>query len=161
MDEKSVITDEMRSLIGVESKSSVYEIQKEPIRRWAEAIGDDNTLYHDEEYASKSRFGGIIAPPGMIGNYYFPVKVGGPPPQVKSPFWRRLNGGNEFEFFKPVQAGDVLTSTTKLVDLQERQGRPGIGRMLIQISETTYKNQKGEVVVKTRNTGITYEGPKD
>ena len=159
MDKESVITDEMRSLIGIESKPSVYEIQKEPIRRWAEAIGDDNPLYHDEKYARKSRFGGIITPPGMVGNYSFPVKVGGPLPQAESPFWRRFNGGNEFEFLKPVQAGDVLTSTTKLVDLQERRGRPGIGRMLIQTIESTFKNQKGEVAVKARNTRITYEGP--
>ena len=157
----SVITDEMRKLIGIESKPSVYEIQKEPIRRWAEAIGDANPLYHDEEYARKSRFGEIVAPPGMVNNYLFPVKVGGPPPQVKSPFWRQLNGGNEYEFLKPIKAGDVLTSTTKLVDLQERQGRPGIGHMLFQVIETTFKNQNGEVVAKTRNTGITYEGSEE
>ncbi len=159
MAQQSVITDEMRKLIGVESSPTVYEVEKEPIRRWAEAIGDENPLYHNEEYAKKSRFKGMIAPPGFVGNYVFPIKAGGPPPRVKSPFWRQLNGGNEYEFLKPVQPGDILTATTKLVDLQERQGRPGIGRMLIQVSETTYKNQKGEVVVKTRGTGITYEGP--
>ena len=161
MAEESVITEEMRSLLGVESEPSVYEIQKEPIRRWAEAIGDPNPLYHDEEYAKKSRRAGIIAPPGMIGNYAFPVKLGGPPPRVTSPFWRVLNGGNEYEFLKPVRPGDVLTATTKLADLQERMGRPGIGRMLIQVLETTYKNQNGEVVVKTRGTGISYEGPTE
>jgi len=161
MDGKSVITDEMRKLIGIESKPAVYEIQSEPIRRWAEAIGDTNPLYHDVEYARKSRFGKIITPPGMIGNYNFAVKVGGMLPQVKSPFWRQLNGGNEYEFLKPVYAGDVLTSTTRLVDLQERRGRPDIGRMLIQATETIYKNQNGEVVVKTRNTIIFYEGPGD
>ncbi len=159
MVQDSVITDEMRSLIGVESEPSIYEIQKEPIRRWAGAIGDSNPLYHDEEYAKKSRYGGIIAPPGLLGNYTFPVKAGGPPPRVKSPFRRILNGGNEYQFFRPVRAGDVLTATTKLADLRERQGSPGIGRMLFQVSETTFKNQKGEVVAKTRNTGISYEGP--
>jgi acyl dehydratase len=161
MAQESVITDEMKSMIGVESEPSIYEIEKESIRRWAEAIGDPNPLYCDEEQAKKSKYGRIIVPPGMIGNYAFPVKSGGPAPRVKSPFWRVLNGGNEYEFFKPVHAGDVLTATTKLVDLQERQGRPGIGRMLIQVHETTYKNQKGEVVVKTRNTVISYEGPTE
>lgn len=158
MAQDSVISDEMRSMIGVESSPSVFEIEKEPIRRWAEAIGDTNPLYHDEEYAKNSRYGGIIAPPGMVGNYSFPVKAGGAGRRVQSPFWRVLNGGNEFEFFKPVRAGDTLTATSKLVELYERQGRPEIGRMLFQVSETTYKNQDGEVVVKTRNTGISYEG---
>ncbi|MFC1874495.1 MaoC family dehydratase N-terminal domain-containing protein [Chloroflexota bacterium] len=161
MAEESIITEEMRSMVGIESKPSVYEIQSEPIRRWAEAIGDDNSLYHDEEYARKSRFGAMIVPPAMIGSYMYPVKSGGPPPKVKSPFWRSLNGGNEYEFYQPIRAGDVLTATAKIVDLQERQGRPGIGRMLIQIRETTYKNQHGELVAKRLNSGITYEGPTE
>lgn len=159
MAEESIITDEMRSLIGVESEPSTFVIEEEPIRRWAEAIGNSNPLYHDTEYAKKSRYRGMITPPGFVGNYSFPVKTGGLSPRVKSPFWRVFNGGNEFEFLKPVRAGDVLTATSKLAELFERQGRPEIGRMLFQVTETTYKNQKGEVVVKTRGTGISYEGP--
>lgn len=159
MAQDSVITDEMRSLVGVESEPSVFEIEKEAIRRWAEAIGDANPLYHDEEYARKSQYGGIIAPPGFIGNYVYPVKVGKPAPRVPSPFSMGLAGGNEYEFFKPIRAGDVLTATTKLADLYERQGRPEIGRMLFQVVETTYKDQKGEVVAKARFTSISYEGP--
>ena len=161
MTQDSVITSEMRSMIGVESEPSIFVIEREPIRRWVEAIGNQNPQYRDEEYSGKRRYGEIIAPPGFVGNYAFPVKVDGPPPRVKSPFWRRFNGGNEYEFFKPVRAGDVLTATTKLADIYERQGRGGIGRMLFQVLETIYKNQKGEVVVKTRNTGISYEGPTE
>ena len=55
---------------------------------------------------------------------------------------------------KPVQAGDVITATTKVVDIYEREGR--LGKMLFVISETTYKNQDGEIVAKARNTGISY-----
>lgn len=159
MTQDSIITDEMRNLIGIESAPTIFEIEKEPIRRWAEAIGDPNPLYRDEEYARKSRYGGIIAPPGFLGNYAFPVKAGGPPPQVRSPFSKGLAGGNEYEFLKPVRVGDVVTATSRLLDLYQRQGRPGIGRMLFQIVETIYQNQEGEVVVKTRQTSISYEGP--
>ncbi len=154
MNEGSIITDEMRAMIGVESEPSVFVIEKEPIRRWAEAIGDPNPLYHDEEYAKKCGYDSIIAPPGFVGNYAFPLKPGQLRVRFGSPLTRRLNAGNEFELFKPVQAGDVLTATTKLADLYEREGR--LGKMLFQITETTYKNQKGEVVVKTRNTGVSY-----
>ncbi len=154
MAKDSVITDEMRTQVGVESEPSVLEIEKEPIRRWAEAIGDSNPLYHDEEYARSCGYDSIIAPPGFVAQYAFPVKVGGPPPRVKSPFTRNLNGGNEYEFFKTVQADDVLTVTMKLAELFEREGR--LGPMLFQIIETTFKNQNGEVVAKARNTGISY-----
>ena len=161
MAQDSVITDEMRSLIGIESEPSIYEIEKEPIRRWVAAIGNPNPLYHDEEYAQKSKYGGIIAPPGFLGNYAYPARVGKPAPQVKLPFTRGLAGGDEYEFFKPVRAGEVLTATTKLVDLYERQGRPGIGRMLFQIIEITHRNQQSEVVAQTRHTAIFYEGPAE
>jgi len=154
MAQDSVITDEMRSLVGVESEPSVYEIEREPIRRWAEAIGDSNPLYHDEEYAKKCGYDSIIAPPGFVGNYDFPVKVGKSARRVRSPLTRNLNGGNEYEFFKTVCAGDILTATTKLADIREREGR--MGKMLFVVYETTFRDEKGEVVAKSRNTGISY-----
>ncbi|MFC1978075.1 MaoC family dehydratase N-terminal domain-containing protein [Chloroflexota bacterium] len=154
MVEDSVITDEMRSMIGVESESSVFEIEKEPIRRWAEAIGDTNSLYRDEEYARKKGYGSIIAPPGFVAQYAYPVKAGQARIGFRNPFTRRLNGGNEYEFFKTVQAGDVLTATTKLVGIYQREGR--MGKMLFVINETTFKNQDGEVAAKTRHTRIYY-----
>ena len=155
MAEESVITDEMRAAVGVESDPSVYEIEKEPIRRWADAIGDTNPLYRDEEYAKSRGYRSIIAPPGFIAQYAFPVKSGGGGRRdFRNPFARMLNGGNEYELLKPVQAGDTISSTTKIAELRERQGR--MGTMLIITSETTYKNQDGDVVARARGTGISY-----
>lgn len=156
MTEESIITDEMRQAINIEGEASVYEIEKEPIRRWAEAIGDPNPLYHDEAYAKSRGFRSLVAPPGFMGQYAFAVKRGkpAPMPQPKRRFTTRLNGGSEYEFFKPIQAGDVITSTSKVVDLFERKGR--LGPMMFTVRETTYKNQDGEIVLKTRGTGIAY-----
>ena len=36
------------------------------IRKYVNGIGDINPLYRDKEYAAKSRYGGIIAPPAFI-----------------------------------------------------------------------------------------------
>src|SRR5512139_4248199 len=36
------------------------------IRRWAQAMQNPNPLYFDEVYASKSRFGRIVAPQSFI-----------------------------------------------------------------------------------------------
>lgn len=156
MAEDSIITDEMKQMLNVESEPSVYEVEKESIRRWAESIGDPNPLYHDEEYARKCGYDSLVAPPGFIVQYAFPVKRGKPIilPEPKGSFKNRLNGGTEYEFLKPIQAGDMITATTKFVDLQERKGR--LGPMLITVRETTYKNQKDEIVVKSRGTGISY-----
>jgi acyl dehydratase len=155
MAEESVITDEMRAAIDVESEPSIYEIEKEPIRRWADSIGDSNPLYHDEAYARSKGYRSIIAPPGFIAQYAFPVKAGGGGRRnFRNPFTRMLNGGNEYELFKPVQAGDTISATSKIAELRERPGR--MGPMLFIISETTYKNQDGDIVAKARGTGISY-----
>jgi len=153
MSQGLVITDEMRSMIGIESEPSVYEIEKEPIRRWAEATGNPNPLYNDEEYAKSKGYRSIIAPPGFVENYDYPIKAGKRRP-LSHISTRTLNGGNEYEFFKPVQAGDVLTATSKLVQLFEREGR--LGKMMFMVYEDTCKNQKGELVTKARWTGISY-----
>jgi len=156
MTEESIITDEIRQALNVESEPSVYEIEKEPIRRWADAIGDLNPLYHDEEYAKKCGYRSLVAPPGFMGQYAFAVKRGKPAPMPRSrrSFTTNLNGGSEYEFLKPIQAGDVITATSKVVDIFERKGR--LGPMLFTVRETTYKNQKGEIVLKSRGTGISY-----
>ncbi len=67
MADDSVITDEMKAADGVESEPSVYEIERSSIRRWAEAIGDTNPLYRDEEYA-KSKGDGDLAE-GLRGGH--------------------------------------------------------------------------------------------
>jgi acyl dehydratase len=150
----SVITEEMKNAIGVESDPTMYEIEKAPIRRFAESIGDTNPLYRDEEYAKSKGYRGLVAPPAFIGQYAFPVKYGKQNATFKSPFTQNLNGGSEYEYFAPVCSGDVIYATNKVADIRERDG--GMGRMLIVVNETTYTNQDGDVVAKSRGTGISY-----
>ncbi|MDP2920462.1 MAG: MaoC family dehydratase N-terminal domain-containing protein [Dehalococcoidia bacterium] len=156
MTQGSVITDEMRKAIGVESEPTILQIEKEPIRRFAEAIGDPNPVYHDEEYAKKLGYRSVIAPPGFHPQYSFPLKKPSRPagPRFRSPFTRMLNGGNEYEFSQPIQAGDILSMTSRLADIYERPGR--MGPMLFTISEEIFRNQKGETVLIMRHTGISY-----
>ena len=154
MTSDSVITEEMKNAIGVESEPSVYEIEKEPIRRFAESIGDPNPLYRDEAYAKSKGYRGLVAPPAFMGQYAFPVKWGRPKATFKRPFVRNLNGGSEYEFYKVICSGDVISATTKVADIRERDG--SMGKMLIVVAETTYTNQDGDIVAKSRGTGISY-----
>jgi acyl dehydratase len=71
---------------------------------------------------------------------------------VQAGYWRVLDGGMEYEFFKPVKAGDTIKSVSVVKDIVEREGRTG--KMVLMITETTYTNQKGEVVAKARGTSI-------
>ncbi|MDP6072675.1 MAG: MaoC family dehydratase N-terminal domain-containing protein, partial [SAR202 cluster bacterium] len=69
--------------------------------------------------------------------------------------------GDEWESFKPVRPGDVLSVTTILGDIWEKQGRPGIGRMLFVRVDNTIRNQRNEIVSIHRYTQVNYEGPTD
>ncbi len=70
------------------------------------------------------------------------------------PLKRILNGGNEFEYYDTICAGDVLTMTEKITDIKERPGSRGA--MLITTREQTYRNQNGQVVAVARGTTINY-----
>ena len=40
-----------------------FPVEYTHIMMFARSVGDDNPIYHDEEYARKTEVGGIIAPP--------------------------------------------------------------------------------------------------
>ncbi len=153
----SVITDKMRAEIGVESEPVTFEVDKTACRMFARAVGYTDPIYFDEQYAKSKGYRGIPAPVGFLGHVVYdpnrPQRIGGYF-RTDTPFKRVLNGGTDIEYFDTVCAGDVLTATSKLVDLSERESR--LGPMLITVTESTYRNQDGKVVARARGTGIQY-----
>jgi len=153
----SLITDEMRKLIGVTLETVVFKVEEGAIQRYAKAIGDPNPLFNDPDFASKTKYGRLLAPPGFTG---WPVKAGwdmfklveslvkaGAPPRI-------LDGGVEFEFFEPVGTGDVLTATTKIANMTERE--TSLGKTMFTTVEVTFVNQKGNVALKSWATIIQF-----
>jgi acyl dehydratase len=140
-----------RSIMGVESAPISYEVEKGALRKFAEAIGDEDPIYLDEKAAQAAGFKTQIAPPTFLCTFRAQDL-----PDLKIQFGRvRLNGGNEYEYYKPIYAGDTITVTAKYIDVSERTGRTG--KMVFVVTELTFKNQLGEVVAKGRNTGIMRE----
>ena len=157
MTQSSIITDEMRAVIGQESEPQTVEVDRTAVRMFARAVGHIDPIYYDVEVARRRGYRDLPCPPAFLGT---PVFNPNQPPRTayvsfKSPFKRVLNGGTEVEYFdEDICASDVLTSTTKIVDLSERQG--SMGPMLMIRIEATYRNQKGKVVAIMRGTGIQY-----
>ncbi|MDO8490485.1 MAG: MaoC family dehydratase N-terminal domain-containing protein [Dehalococcoidia bacterium] len=144
-----------KSVLGKEYPPFEFPVEKGKIREFADAIYDDNPVYRDEKYARKRGFGGIIAPPTFIMVSCFISHD-----QAREELDRRpgasLHGEEEFEYFQPLKAGDVLTGRMKTVKMFEKQGHRG-GRMLFAVIETTFTNQKGEKVMVARETMIETE----
>jgi len=153
----SLITDDLRKLIGVTLDTIVFKIEEGAIQRYAQAIGDPNPLYNDPDFASKTKYGRLLAPPGFTG---WPVKAGRLSERLIESLAkagapsRLLDGGIEFEFIEPIGAGDVLTATTKIANITERETR--LGKTMFTTLETTFVNKKGDLALRSRSTFIMF-----
>jgi acyl dehydratase len=159
-----MISDELKNLIGRKGKPMVYEVNRADLRKIADAAGDRNPLYWDDEYAAGTRYGGIIAPPDFFG---WPVQW--PPDQTfmnsndlfmemaieiaKAGYYRAINAGMESEYFLPVRPGDTIIFSSEIVAIEEKEGKKG-GKMMISTIETTMTNQNGDTVTKLRQSSI-------
>jgi acyl dehydratase len=148
--DESLITDELRNAVGIDSAPLTYEVEKGAVIRFADAIEDPNPVYRDEVAARDSRYGGLIAPPTFLRS----MAPGPATVEARSPLTRTLDGGSEWEFFYPVRPGDLVTVTVKLASVVQRTGR--LGQMIILTRETTYVNQLGQIVAIQRSTSISY-----
>ncbi len=141
-----MIPDSLKQFIGKVDPPHVREVEKGAIRRYADAVGNDNPLYYDEEYARKSRYGSIIAPPGSSEGL-----IGVMGAMIEAGYAGILDGGMAYDFFLPVRAGDTLVASPKVLDVTAKEGKT---KMMIVRFETTYYNQNGDLVAKSYHTLI-------
>ncbi len=130
------------SLVGSATPSFVVEVEKGAIRAFADAIGDDNPLAHDEHFARSKGYGGLVAPPTFPASFR--------PPQRQ--LWLRgldegriLAGEQYFKYARPVVSGDVLTCRLHFVRVDEKVGRSGTMFLLVQ--ELRAVDARGDLVV--------------
>ncbi|BCJ85449.1 MaoC family dehydratase N-terminal domain-containing protein [Effusibacillus dendaii] len=139
-----------KPFIGVESKPVKNEVEKGAIRKFADAIGDPNPVYRDEEFAKTTRYGRIIAPPTFSRTFEY-GKIEGLSYKQEG----LIHGEQQFEYYKPIYAGDVLYCSTKLADAYEREGK--LGKMIFLVYEQKGVNEAGETVFIARSN-IIYRG---
>lgn len=135
-----------RSLLGVWGPESTMRIETGKVREFARAVKDPNPVFQDDT--------GALAPPTFLMTIAHWLRdLGQTRSAVKLDYRRLLHGEQDFEYVKPIRAGDVLTFRSRTKDVFEKQGKRG-GTMTFVIGETEFKNQRGEVVAYMRNTAI-------
>lgn len=146
-------------LIGYEvGTTGSFPVERGKIHEFATALLDDNPVFHDPTYAASSPFGGIPAPPTftMVQQHWGAAMEN--VPDVGLDFSRVLHGGQEFEYLKPIMAGDTLTGHGRIADIYEKAGKRG-GTMTFVILEIEFTNQRNEKVATSRTVVIETSKP--
>jgi acyl dehydratase len=100
-----------------------YEVGREKIREFADAINDPNPLYRDRAVAESHGYPDVIAPPT------FPIvltlKAGHQviaDPDLGIDYSRVVHGEQRFVHHRPVYAGDVLQVIVTVDDIRAAAG---------------------------------------
>ena len=103
--------------------TSPYEVGREKIREFADAIGDGNPAYRDAEAARALGHPDVIAPPT------FPIVLSSRAaaqvifdPDLGLDYSRVVHGEQRFVFDRPVYAGDRLTVTVTVERIRAAAG---------------------------------------
>ena len=141
-----------KSFIGRTFEPFTVEVDKSKIRELAQALGDDNPVFVDDEAAQAAGLPGIVAPPTYPALFKM-WGEGGSSPHIKTiggNVLRLLHGEESYEYFGLIRPGDVITGQTKVVDITEKEGR-GSTLDIVKL-QTDYRNQHGELVVVGKST---------
>jgi acyl dehydratase len=133
--------------------AQAYEVGKEKIREYAQAVGEGNQVYYDRDAARDAGFRDIPAPPMFAVVYSWPA-VAQPAidPELGMDLTRLLHGGQEFVWQEPVCAGDTISTEASVTDIYAR------GDNAFYIFETLSRNQDGQEVARGTWTNIVRGG---
>ena len=136
-----------RSLLGKELPMGTFEVTRELIRSFCQAIGETNSIYTHEEAAIRAGHPTVIAPPTFCT--IFDRRV--PSPDLKLNFGGvGINAGQKVEMLAPVYAGDVLNASSYLKEVYPKTGRTGT--MVFIVWVTMYTNQVGARVAEIQKS---------
>jgi len=100
-----------------------YEVGREKIREFAEAIGDANPAYRDPEAARALGHPDVIAPPtfGIVLSMTAGRQVIADP-ELGLDYSRVVHGEQRFVISRPIRAGDRLTVTMTVENIRTAAG---------------------------------------
>jgi acyl dehydratase len=159
------VSEHFRASIGQKKEEHLGIISDLMIQRYALAIGDDNPLYHDREYAKQHGYEDIIAPPNMVASIMdwsvglreedlhedgTPKTGGILPPDLQGV--RVMGGGEMKKFYYPIVAGTDVYLTTEVIDTYVKEGKNGLIAFLV--LKNTYKDKNEKIYCISERTVI-------
>jgi acyl dehydratase len=141
------------SKIGKQYPPFEYEVGREKIREYANAVGETNPVHHDRAAAQAAGYRDVVAPPMFVVVYS--AGAMGPAildPEVGINLMLMVHGGQEFIWGEPVCAGDTVTTTGSVKDMYEKDGRK------FYVFESVSTNQDGQETARATWTNIVRGG---
>jgi acyl dehydratase len=127
--------------------SEPYEVSREKLREFADAIGDLNPIYRNRAAAQEAGFPDVIAPPT------FPIVISmASSAQVLADPGLNLNyamvvhGEQRFEYSRSLVAGDVVTAQSTISGIRD------VGSLSMMTTTTEIRTVDGEHVCTAHST---------
>jgi acyl dehydratase len=129
--------------VGKEWPSTTYQVGREKIREYANALEIENPVHFDVEAARAAGFRDVVAPPMFAVVYSSPAMAPAMfDPDVAMNFAAMVHGGQQFEWDEPACSGDEITTTARCASIEERDGKG------FYVFETDSVNQDGARVAR-------------
>ena len=114
---------------------------KDSIKHFVDGIGDLNPLFRNREYAKKTKYNCIIAPPTYLYSIVYGHYPDPPPPKS---FSIPLYGGDSFECYNPICEGDEIDwKTTFPTRLEIKKNKEGKSVLFIYGTIEFFRNKGG------------------
>ncbi|MED3561851.1 MaoC family dehydratase N-terminal domain-containing protein [Bacillus xiapuensis] len=136
--------------IGKRSTKVKNAVERGAVKKFAEAIGDIQPIYFDEEVGKQSRYKANIAPPtfprtfdyGEIEGFHLPVKG-------------LIHGEQTFHYARPLLVGEDIFCYSVVKSYMEKKG--GFGNMGFLVLESFGEEAAGNTIFSSTMTIVISE----
>ena len=133
---------------GKTYEPATFGVEAERIRKYADAVHEDNPVYHDSDAAKSAGFRDLVAPPMFAVVYSAPAMGPAIYDTIGDALPRMVHGGQEFLWGEPVCAGDTITTEASVKEIYEKDGKG------FYVFESASRNQDGAETVRATWTNI-------
>lgn len=147
------MVDKVRLRLNKPTEPIMFDVEKGHIVRYAHYTGETDPIFFDEDYARKTRFGGIIAPPTFI-SWFLKGIVPDRIFDFDLPLKTVLHTDDVVEIGDVIRPGDTVSAVGVLTDVFVREGRKGT--MLFETGDVNLTNQHGRNVGMVRTISVLF-----
>jgi acyl dehydratase len=160
---ESLIDAETAARVGTVAATASGEVIRRDWQRWAAAVGDDNPLWFDPDYARANGYRDVVCPPLYLQYAILGVSplsslrpdgssgaVSGSLSFPHAP--RRMAGGESTTFHLPAYHRDEIEMVRTISSIVEKEGRSG--RFVLVTWHTVYRNQNTDLVAEATTSMI-------